>query len=212
MRRPDLSKVRPDLGLLLNVPAILGIIAAGGDDGVLTRVVWFFERQGFTVVSPAAVAPELLVGEGPLGAVRASASDTADVARGFEVVRALGAYDVGQAVVVADGRIEAVEDAGGTDAMLARVAALRRASGRLGAKPSGVLVKRPKPRQELRVDLPAIGPDTAKRAIEAGLAGHRRAGRRHARRREGRGLRVAPTPQAFSSRVSRISERSMTIA
>ena len=93
------------------------------------------------------------------------------MARGFEVVRALGAYDVGQAVVVTDGRIEAVEDAGGTDAMLARVAALRRASGRLGAKPSGVLVKRPKPRQELRVDLPAIGPDTAKRAIEAGLAG-----------------------------------------
>ena len=73
VRRPDLSTVRPDLGLLLNLPAIVGIIAAGGDDGVLTRVVWFFERQGFTVVSPAAVAPGLLVGEGPLGAVRASA-------------------------------------------------------------------------------------------------------------------------------------------
>ncbi len=171
VRRPDLSAVRPDLGLFRSLPAILRIIAAGGDDSVLSRVVRFFEEQGFEVVSPAALVPELLVGEGPLGRLAASAADAADVALGFEVVRALGPYDVGQAVVVAKGRLEAVEGVAGTDAMLARVAAARRRGGAQGGKPSGVLVKRPKPGQELRIDLPAIGPGTIGRAIDAGLAG-----------------------------------------
>jgi DUF1009 family protein len=84
-------------------------------------------------------------------------------------VRVLGPFDVGQAVVVAEGRLEAIEGAEGTDGILARVAAQRGA--RVGARPWGVLVKRPKPGQELRIDLPAIGPDTVRRAVDAGLAG-----------------------------------------
>jgi DUF1009 family protein len=171
VRRPDLAAVRPDLGFLRNLPAILRIIAAGGDDSVLTRVVRFFEGQGFRVVAPAAVAPGLLVGEGPLGHVEARPPETADVALGFDAVRALGPFDVGQAVVVTGGRIEAIEGAEGTDAMLARVALQRGSGGDRGASPAGVLVKRPKPGQELRVDLPAIGPATARRAVDAGLAG-----------------------------------------
>lgn len=170
VRRPDLRALRPDLGFLCNLPAILRIIAAGGDDSVLTRVVRFFEAKGLAVVAPAAVAPELLVGEGPLGCVAATPEEAKNVALGFAVVRSLGPYDVGQAVVVTDGRIEAIEGAEGTDAMLVRTA-LRRCSGTAGAKPGGVLIKRPKPGQELRVDLPAIGPGTAKRAADAALAG-----------------------------------------
>jgi DUF1009 family protein len=86
-------------------------------------------------------------------------------------VRALGPYDVGQAVVVSRGRVEAVEGVEGTDAMLARVAQQRRS--RVDTSPArlGVLVKRPKPGQELRIDLPAIGPDTVRRAANARLAG-----------------------------------------
>ncbi|HUJ38326.1 MAG TPA: UDP-2,3-diacylglucosamine diphosphatase LpxI [Hyphomicrobium sp.] len=171
VRRPDLSAVRPDLGLFRCLPAILRIIAAGGDDSVLSRVVRFFEAQGFEVVSPATVAPDLLIGEGPLGHVEASPAEAADAALGFEVVRALGPYDVGQAVVVTGGRLEAIEGVAGTDAMLARVAAQRRQRGGQGDKPRGVLVKRPKPGQELRIDLPAIGPGTIGGAIDAGLAG-----------------------------------------
>jgi len=170
VRRPDLSAVRPDLGFFRNLPAILRIIAAGGDDSVLTRVVRFFEAQGFKVVAPAAVAPELLVDEGPVGRVAATPEAVADVALGFDAVRALGPYDVGQAVVVAGGRLEAVEGVEGTDAMLARVS-LQRQTSKADTRPSGVLVKRPKPGQELRIDLPAIGPDTVRRAAEAGLAG-----------------------------------------
>ena len=170
VRRPDLTALRPDMGFFRNLPAILRIIAAGGDDSVLTRVVRFFEEKGFHVVAPAAVVPELLVREGSLGRLAATPAEAADVALGFEVVRRLGPYDVGQAVVVADGRVAAIEDAGGTDAMLGRLQRQRHAGG-AATKPKGVLVKRPKPGQELRIDLPAIGPDTVQRAVDAGLAG-----------------------------------------
>src|SRR4029079_17003137 len=94
-----------------------------------------------------------------------------DIARGFDMVRALGPFDVGQAVVVTDGRIDAIEGAENTDAMLARLALQRRLpEGGVGRR-RGVLVKRPKPRQEMRVDMPAIGPGTVVRALEAGLRG-----------------------------------------
>lgn len=169
VRRPDLSAIRPDLGFFLNLPAVVRIVTSGGDDSVLSRVVRFFEDKGFKVVSPAAVAPSLLVRKGPLGAVDAAASDLADVTRGFDVIRALGPFDVGQAVVVTNGRIEAIEGAENTDAMLARLARQREASGNTNRL--GVLVKRPKPGQEMRVDMPAIGPATVERATAAGIAG-----------------------------------------
>ena len=171
VRRPDLAGLRPDLGFWRNLPAILRIVVAGGDDSVLTRVVRFFEGQGFRVLSPGSVAPELIVGEGPLGSIAAGPDAQADVALGFEVVRALGPFDVGQAVVVARGHLVAIEGVGGTDAMLARVGAGRRATDAAGDGRTGILVKRTKPGQELRIDLPAIGPDTVRRAADAGLAG-----------------------------------------
>jgi DUF1009 family protein len=85
------------------------------------------------------------------------------------LVAALGRYDIGQGAIVTDGRIEAIEGAEGTDRMLKRVAEARRISDRRQRR--GVLVKRPKPGQDLRVDLPAIGPNTVRNADAAGLAG-----------------------------------------
>jgi DUF1009 family protein len=80
-------------------------------------------------------------------------------------------FDIGQAVVVIGGRVVALEAAEGTDAMLARVAALRR-DGRVRAgKRRGVLVKMAKRGQDLRTDLPVIGADTVENAAAAGLAG-----------------------------------------
>jgi DUF1009 family protein len=171
VRRPDLNAIKPDLGFFLNLPAIARVVATTGDDSVLSGVVRFFESKGFKVVSPIDVAPSLLVQEGPVGALAAEAHEMVDIARGFDVVRALGPFDVGQAVVVTEGRIEAIEGAENTDAMLGRLALQRRLpEGGVGRR-RGVLVKRPKPRQEMRVDMPAIGPGTVVRALEAGLRG-----------------------------------------
>ena len=95
----------------------------------------------------------------------------ADIARGRDVLRALGRFDIGQAAVVIDGHVVGVEDIEGTDGLLARVARLR-AEGRIRAATArGVLVKAPKSGQDLRFDLPTMGPRTVEGAAAARLAG-----------------------------------------
>jgi lipid-A-disaccharide synthase len=168
VRRPDLWKLRPDLGFFLSLPQILQMLA-GGDDSVLSRVVRFFEAKGIVVRGAHEVAPDLLTLGGPAGALALDGQGRADAELGFAVRAALGPLDAGQAVVVAGGKVLAIEGAEGTDAMLARVAGLRGANG--GGQHSGVLAKGPKPGQELRVDMPAIGPRTVAAAADAGLAG-----------------------------------------
>lgn len=167
VRRPNLWRARPDWGLMRNLPLILSL-ASGGDDKVLSRVVKFFEEHGFSVRGAHEIAPHLLAPRGPFGARRPGAQDREDIALGLRVTEALGALDVGQGCVVARGYVLAVEAAEGTDAMLERCRGLRQ-WGLRGA--AGVLVKRPKPGQEMRVDVPAIGPRTVRLAAEAGLAG-----------------------------------------
>jgi DUF1009 family protein len=168
VKRPDLWHIRPDAGFFTGLPQIVRFLA-GGDDSVLSRVVRFFEGKGLTVRGVHEVAPDLLAGDGRMGALDLWALDRADAELGFAVRQALGAVDAGQAVAVAQGKVLAIEGAEGTDAMLGRVASLpgREASG----VRRGVLAKGPKPGQELRVDMPAIGPRTVEQAAAAGLAG-----------------------------------------
>lgn len=170
VHRPELKDLKADLGFFRYLPKIIKIVASGGDDSVLRRVVRFFEQQGLKVIAPGEAAPELVVGEGPLGAETSSAADRDDIERGMELIRALGPYDIGQSVIVAGGRIEAIEGAEGTDRMIARAAA-RRSEADGDWDRGGALVKRSKPGQDLRVDMPTIGPATVEGAGHAGLAG-----------------------------------------
>lgn len=168
--RPALSEIRIDLGTL----RVLGDIwdsFRGGDDHLLSGIGRIFERDGFRMRGIKDVAPDLLMPEGCLTRTTPDATASSDIARGREVLRALGPFDIGQAVVVIDGHVVAVEDIEGTDGLLARVARLREA-GRIRAKPGrGVLVKAPKSSQDLRFDLPAVGAKTIEGAARAGLAG-----------------------------------------
>ena len=168
--RPDLASVKFDLGAVRNLPFIVSL-GMGGDDNVLSRIVRFLENKGYRLHGADDVAPELLAGEGRLGDRAPSAEDRVDIQTGFRVVSALGRLDVGQAAVVANGYVLAVEAAEGTDAMLNRCAELRQLGRAPRGGPTGVLVKAPKPGQEQRVDLPAIGPETVSNAAAAGLAG-----------------------------------------
>jgi hypothetical protein len=89
----------------------------------------------------------------------------------MDAAKAIGALDIGQAAVAINLRVVALEAAEGTDAMLERVAALR-ANGRVKwSGRGGILAKRSKPQQDLRVDMPAIGPRTVEAVVRAGLAG-----------------------------------------
>lgn len=168
--RPSLWQIRFDFKTLMLLPRIAAAYR-GGDDHLLSRVGRFFEQNGFHILGAHEVAPQILVPEGVLGRAQAAERDRADIALGFDYLRATGPFDVGQAVVVAEKHVLAVEAAEGTDQMLARVAELR-ASGRVFAPAgSGVLVKAPKPGQDRRFDLPSIGPLTVEGVARAGLAG-----------------------------------------
>lgn len=162
IRRPRLTSMRLDGRGAALVPRLL---RARGDDALLTVVIDELEGEGFNVVGADDVFSGLLAAEGVLGARRPDAGEWDDIARGVEVVRAIGAIDVGQAAVVHDGYVLGVEAAEGTDALVDRVAALRR--GERG----GVLAKLRKPGQDRRADLPTIGIGTIERAAAAGLAG-----------------------------------------
>lgn len=170
--RPDLSAIRPDLGFFRAIPTVLRLISAGGDDAILRGVIGFFEKHGLEIVGVNELAPHLLVGEGKFAGPDRTDGDDSDIRIGFQVVRALAPFDVGQAVVIADGRIEAIEGAEGTDGMLDRLTALRHGRMRARVKVArGILIKAPKPGQELRVDMPAIGPETVRKAAAADLKG-----------------------------------------
>jgi len=168
-KRPDFRSIIGDFGTLKRLPRILATLA-GGDDSVLRKVLRIFEAEGITIVGAHEVAPGLVAGEGPLGRHRPSADSLDDIARGAGVIRALAPFDVGQAAIVVSGRIVAIEAAEGTDALIERCTALK-AARRVSKGGRGVLVKRSKPGQDLRVDLPTIGPETIRRAAEAGLDG-----------------------------------------
>ena len=150
--------------------AELSRILAGGDDRILRAAVSLIEDAGFTVVGAHEVAPSLLAPAGVLGRSAPSEADQADTALAAELLAVTGRFDMGQGAVVAAGQVLALEGPEGTDAMLQRVTAMRRRRVRLDGR-TGVLVKRPKPGQDRRIDLPAIGPRTIAGAAAAGLAG-----------------------------------------
>src|SRR5687767_713755 len=166
-RRPDFKAIRPDLGTLKLIPRILQLMR-GGDNRLLAGVAEIFQEQGMSLIGPLEVAPELALPEGCLTPTE-SAGAAVNIEVAAQAARRIGKLDVGQAAVAVGGRVVAVEDAGGTDALLDRVATLR-ASGRI-APSGGVLVKCVKPQQDLRLDLPTIGPATADNARRAGLDG-----------------------------------------
>lgn len=166
--RPAYRTLLPDLGAMRLMPRILKLLR-GGDDSLLSGVAAIFAERGIRLTSPLDVAPDLALPAGLQTRRGPAPDDVDDVAKAAAAARAIGALDIGQAAVAVAGRVVALEAAEGTDDLLDRVAALRRA-GRL-REAGGCLVKCMKPRQDPRLDLPTIGPETAARAKKAGLAG-----------------------------------------
>ena len=168
--RPPFWSLRLDWTTLRLLPAIYRSYR-GGDDHLLSGVARIFQEHGFRIVGAHEVAPEILIPAGKIGSLAPAQRDLTDIARGLDLLRALGPFDVGQAAVVANNQVLAIEAIDGTDSMLARIAELRERGRIPTAKGVGVLVKAPKPGQDRRLDMPAIGPKTVEAATRAGLAG-----------------------------------------
>jgi UDP-2,3-diacylglucosamine hydrolase len=163
VRRPTLKELRPDR-------RAARFLARGllnkGDNGLLGAIVRSLEEdEGFRVVGADTVLHEMRAPEGPFGKIAPDPENKADIGHGVRVLDATGHLDIGQAVVVQQGIVLGLEAAEGTQGLLARSGTLRR-EGR-----GGVLVKFPKAGQEIRADMPTIGPDTVADTVAAGLAG-----------------------------------------
>jgi UDP-2,3-diacylglucosamine hydrolase len=165
--RPSLRSVKLDWVTLSNLPRFYKALGKG-DDALLRSVIAMLEEQGFKIAGAHEIMPALIAPCGVLSRRWPTAAEKRDRDLALAAALAAGRHDVGQAAVAIAGEVVAVEDAKGTDAMLARVQAMRAGAG-LAA--SGVLAKTVKPQQEHRADLPSIGVETVDSALRAGLTG-----------------------------------------
>ena len=164
VKRPGLSGLRPDLY------TVSFLIRSGwkalGDNGLLTAIRTQLEQEGFRLHGLQDFVQDILMSSGPLGTIIPDAQDEADIQKGIEASQALGALDIGQSVIVADGTVLGVEAVEGTNDLIRRCVFYKEPGSR-----SGVLVKTCKPQQDRDLDLPTIGPDTIKLCAESGIKG-----------------------------------------
>jgi len=160
LRRPRIDPAAIDAATLPLIPALRAAMALG-DDGALRGIIELLQARGWGILAAGDVAPDLLPPAGIPTRAQPGPADAAAARLGQACIADLGRRDQGQACIVSPVAVLAVEDADGTDAMLAR------------ARPQdrGMLYKSPKPGQDRRADLPVIGPATAAGAASAGLAG-----------------------------------------
>lgn len=170
MQRPKLNPLRFDLKMMRLAPQLVTGLK-GGDDATLRTIGAIFEAEGLELQAAQDLAEDVLVPEGVLTRATPSEADRRDTERAAAIVAAMGTVDVGQGAVVAQGLCLGVESIQGTDILLSFVA---ETGSRFRPDPKGargVLYKAPKPGQDRRFDLPAIGPRTMEGAARAGLAG-----------------------------------------
>ena len=170
VKRPDFANLKLDMKGVRLLPKVLAA-ARKGDDALLRVLVSEFEKQGFRVLGSHEVHGQLLAPSGVIAGNMPTEEQMADIEHAARVASATGALDIGQGAIVCRGLVLAVEAQEGTDAMLERCRTLPEEIRGTPANRQGVLVKRPKPGQELRIDLPTTGVSTVERVAAAGLAG-----------------------------------------
>jgi DUF1009 family protein len=160
---PNLSDIRPDLWSASVLARVLR--HQKGYDSMASAVIAGIESKGYKIVAAQDLCPGLVFAPGVQTRTKPSRDDQKLIDRAVHVSRVMGDEDIGQSVVV-DKQVLAVEAAEGTAEMLRRVIAIRK-----GRKGGGVFAKMTKPRQDLRIDIPAIGVDTVRDVAAAGLRG-----------------------------------------
>lgn len=144
-------------------PCLFGARRDARDDRLLGAVIDTYENHAMKICSATDLAPELLAKTGQLTRRKPSSVIQSDISAGWQIAKTMGGLDIGQAITIKDGTIIAVEAIEGTDACIARTGELCRRGG-------WTLVKVSKPDQDMRFDVPTIGPQTIQRVHEAGGA------------------------------------------
>lgn len=165
--RPRLDPTTFDAQMMGLAPRLMAAMSLG-DDGLLRTVIEVFEEQGFAVVGARDVLPALVAELGLSVGPAPNDAEEADIARATEILNGISSLDIGQGCVVAGGQCLGIETVQGTDALLQFVAGT---DEKFRRNFKGVYVKAAKVGQDLRIDMPTIGPRTVASVAAANLAG-----------------------------------------
>ena len=142
-------------------------ILRGGDASLFKKINSLLEKRGYKIIGASEIAPNLTLKGGLYSSKSVSKVEIENIKKAKQCAEMTGYLDIGQAVVVKNGRVLAIEAAEGTDVMLERAACLEA----IRIKRGGVILKSAQINQDKRVDMPTIGPNTIKNIVKANLSG-----------------------------------------
>ena len=163
VKKPNFSKLRLDLKGIYYITRIIKSSKLG-DAAILKEIIKILKQEKITTVSSLTFNPELTLKKGNYSRAKPNREDKIDIKKAIITLRRLGKYNFSQGVVIRNKKVVAIEGRGGTQKMLKRCKSKKFSN-------KGVLVKYPKKKQDLRIDLPTIGLKTLKQCKSAGLKG-----------------------------------------
>jgi len=163
VKKPNFSKLRLDLKGVYYFPRIIRSSKLG-DAAILKEIINILKKEKINTVSSLTFNPELTLKKGNYSKVKPGKEDNLDIKKALKTLSRLGKYNFSQAVVVRNRKVVAIEGKDGTQKMLKSFKSKK-------FKNKGVLVKFPKRKQDLRIDLPTIGLNTFTQCKSAGLKG-----------------------------------------
>ena len=163
VKKPKFSKLRLDLKAVYYMPRIIKS-AKLGDAAILKEIINVLKKENIKTISSLAFNPELTLKKGNYSTTKPNKIDKLDINKAIATLNRLGKYTFSQGTVVRNKKVIAIEGKGGTQKMLKRCKSKK-------FKKKGVLVKFPKKKQDLRMDLPTIGLQTFKDCKKYGLKG-----------------------------------------
>ena len=163
VEKPKFSKLRLDFKAVYYMPKIIKSSKLG-DAAILKEIISILKKERIKTINSLAFNPELTLKKGNYTTIKPNRLDKLDISKAIKTLNRLGKYTFSQGTVVRNKKVIAIEGKSGTKKMLKKCKSTK-------YKNQGVLVKLPKKRQDLRIDLPTIGLQTLKQCKSAGLKG-----------------------------------------
>ena len=163
VKKPNFSKLRLDFKGIYYIPRIIRSSKLG-DAAILKEIIKILKQEKIRTISSLTFNPELTLKKGSYTKTKPNREDEADIKKATTTLSRLGKYNFSQGVVARNRKVVAIEGKGGTEKMLRKCKSKK-------FKNKGVLVKFPKKKQDLRVDLPTVGLKTLTQCKSAGLKG-----------------------------------------
>ena len=167
VKRPEISLLKFDRKALFYLPRLFSAFKKG-DGNILKEIIKIFNENKIKVLNSMKFTPELIFKDSNINKIKINNSDKISIIKGVNIIKSLSKFDIGQSVVINNGYVLAIEGPEGTDETIKRSLLLLK---KYKLKNKSILVKFPKAKQDLRVDLPTIGLDTIKNCIKANIKG-----------------------------------------